>query len=196
MDDKEKLDTIASMCTNALTNTSLITVDQQRLLMNILEVVNEIDLTENLPTFNPVIIDHTIISCDASILKNPGGPASVGVVVETPLSGKTAKYVYSQGSNANTSVQAEYDAVYFGLMNLSHIEVIEPIEIRSDCQLIIQQLRGEAACNLEALQKKRDAILELCQTKKVKFVWRPRNSTPELKQANYAAQDYLKVKRH
>lgn len=143
-------------------------------------------------------IGRVIISCDASIKKNPGGPSSIGVVIQHP--GQVKPLKISQMSKATTNNQAEYDAVYFGLMaqmNLSN----NPgtiIEVRSDSLLVIDQLKGTKACNDQKLDHKRKAILELIKSipVPVELVWRPRNSTPELKEANYLAQDLLEVPRH
>jgi ribonuclease HI len=137
-----------------------------------------------------------IISCDASIKVNPGGPSAVGVVIE--ING--AKLQLSQGSVATSNNQAEYDAIYFGLTTLMtlHNNAQLTVEVRSDSQLVIRQLNGDIKCNDEKLQRKRDLILEYVKQLPVpvEFVWRPRNSTPELKLANYLAQDFLGVPRH
>jgi ribonuclease HI len=146
-------------------------------------------------------LQHIILSCDASIKKNPGGPSSVGFVVEWPaeLPQKTP-LMSSQQVKANTNNEAEYDAVYFGLitlMNLHHNPRCK-VEVRSDSRLVIDQLNGDMKCNNERLERRRDLILELIGELPVPvtFVWRPRNSTAALQQANYLAQDLLGVPRH
>lgn len=140
--------------------------------------------------------DKIIISCDASIKVNPGGPASVGCVIE--IGNKPLQL--AQGSNATSNNQAEYDAIYFALTTLMNLNNNpgKPLEIRSDSQLIIRQLNGDIKCSDEKLQRRRDLILEYVKQLPipVKFVWRPRNSTPELKLANHLAQDFLGVPRH
>ena len=138
-----------------------------------------------------------ILSCDASIKENPGGPSAVGVVIEQP---DGAKLKLSQLSPATSNNQAEYDAIYFALtslMGLNNNPGAE-VEVRSDSQLIIRQLTGEIECRDEQLKKRRDLILELVRSLPVPviFQWRPRNNTPELKQANYICQDALGVRRH
>ena len=72
------------------------------------------------------------------------------------------------------------------------------IEIRSDSMLVIDSLNGTKKCQDETLAKKRDLILQHVKALPcpVEFVWRPRNSTPELKEANYLAQDAINVPRH
>lgn len=141
--------------------------------------------------------DHIIVSCDASVKTNPGGPSAVGVVVQLPGS---KNLELAQGSPATSNNQAEYDAIYFALMTLSNLKnnLGSKVEVRSDSQLVIRQLEGEMKCQDEKLQRRRDLILELAAKlpAEVEFVWRPRNSTPELKLANYLAQDYLGVQRH
>jgi ribonuclease HI len=142
--------------------------------------------------------DHIIVSCDASVKVNPGGPAAVGVVVQFPGGEKNLELC--QGTPATSNNQAEYDAIYFALMTLTNLKnnLGKKIEIRSDSQLTIRQLNGEMKCQEAKLQKRRDLILELVENlpAEVEFTWRPRNSTPELKLANYLAQDYLGVQRH
>ncbi len=138
-----------------------------------------------------------IISGDASIKNNPGGPASVGIIIEIP--GRPNMEI-AQPTPATTNNQAEYDAVYMGLTTL--INLINnpglPIEVRSDSQLVIRQLKKEIECNDKKLQNRRDTILELVSTipVPVTFEWRPRNSTKELELANHLAQDLLGVSRH
>lgn len=170
-----------------------------------LGIENDVDDTtvEAKPT--PVKpIKHIIMSCDASIKKNPGGPASVGVVIELPKSvepdADMRRLEIAQRAPSTSSNQAEYDAIYFGLtslMNLRNNPGCE-IEVRSDSQLAVRQLNGEVKCNDEELKRRRDVIREYVQSLPVpvKFVWRPRNSTPELELANYLAQDLLSVPRH
>jgi ribonuclease HI len=138
-----------------------------------------------------------IISGDASIKVNPGGPASVGIVIEIP--GRKIMQV-AQPTPATTNNQAEYDAVYMGLTTLVNLinNPPAPITVRSDSQLVIRQLKKEIECNDKKLLSRRDAILELVNQipVPVTFEWRPRNSTPELELANHLAQDLLGVPRH
>src|SRR5690606_31626676 len=64
-------------------------------------------------------LDHIVISCDASITKNPGGTASIGYVIqyrdEKPI--LHAKIVSAKSNN-----EAEYDAVYEALTHLFSIK--------------------------------------------------------------------------
>ncbi len=140
---------------------------------------------------------RVIISCDASIKQNPGGPASVGVIIQVP--GQKAISL-AKGTPSTTNNQAEYDAVYTGLITLFNLinNPGIPVEVRSDSQLVIRQLKKEIECKDKKLAKKRDLILELLTVIPVPviFEWRPRNSTKELLQANHLAQDLLGVARH
>lgn len=144
-----------------------------------------------------------IISCDASIKVNPGGPASVGFVIEIPGKYGSPQQPPIKGARptpATTNNQAEYDAVYTGLVTLVNLVNNPgcPIEIRSDSQLVIRHLNGLAKCKDKKLLKRRDAIIELAKELPVPviFAWRPRNSTKELELANNLAQDLLGVPRH
>lgn len=139
--------------------------------------------------------EKVIISCDASITKNPGGDAAVGFVIECPGS-KTLKI--SKGTPSRTNNQAEYDAVYEALTTLFDLKnnLSYPVEVRSDSKLVIRQLNGEWQCNDKDLDRRRKIILELVNQLpvEIKFVWFPRNSTPALKLANNEAQNYLGVR--
>jgi hypothetical protein len=57
--------------------------------------------------------DKIIISCDASIKENPGGPAAVGIVIERPGIPISSFSIFTK---AETNNQAEYDAIYTGLI--------------------------------------------------------------------------------
>ena len=146
----------------------------------------------------PLRLEHVIISCDASITENPGGKVAVGVVIEykqeEPL--ETSMII----PKSNTNNQGEYDAVYFGLTQLMDLKNNPgcEIEVRSDSQLVVNQLNGKVRCNDPILKKKRDIILELIAALPVpvSVQWRPRNSTKALEQANFLAQDALGVSRH
>ena len=188
---KDRLDAIKELIEKNLDSRSPI------LLLELRTIANGTEEEEHLDTLLKVETeDKIIISCDASIKVNPGGPSSVGVVIQGH--GKTLEL--SQGSPATSNNQAEYDAIYFGLTTLMSLanNPGKPVEVRSDSQLVIRQLNGEIKCNDEKLIKRRDIILELVSALpvEVNFQWRPRNSTPELKLANYLAQDFLEVTRH
>jgi ribonuclease HI len=145
-----------------------------------------------------------IISCDASIKVNPGGPSSVGVVIDMPEHVESIKskrkLEIAQKTPATSNNQAEYDAVYFGLTTLMDLKNNPgcKVEVHSDSQLVIRQINGDMKCKDESLKKRRDINRELIQTLplEVELLWKPRNSTPGLEMANFLAQDLLGVRRH
>jgi ribonuclease HI len=195
-----RLATIIEMIDRALLCDPMMNTTE-RLLRNISAVAqgaDEVIVNE----IRPPKLDHIIISCDASIKENPGGPSAVGAVIQWANRGVDNQdpLIISQQSPATTNNQAEYDAIYTALTNLMslHNNPGVMIEVRSDSQLVIKQLNKEIECHDKDLQRRRDAIQELVRELPVPvtFVWRPRNSTPELKLANHLAQDLLGVPRH
>jgi ribonuclease HI len=195
-----RLQTIVEMVERAV-RTEHMLVATERLLKNISSVAQGADEVMVNEIKVPAL-DHIIISCDASIKENPGGPSAVGVVIQWANRGidNQDPTTLAQPSPATTNNQAEYDAIYFALTTLAalHNNPGCPIEIRSDSQLVIKQLNKEIECNDPALLRRRDLILELVKELPVPVMcqWRPRNSTPELKLANHLAQDLLGVRRH
>jgi ribonuclease HI len=156
------------------------------------------------PDLFPEYTGKIIISCDASIKNNPGGPSSCGVIIRFP----GPKKPFELGRvlpTANTNNQAEYDAIYEGLNYFRTFgagQNARSIEVRTDCMLAVNQLCGEWAVNDAKLKHQRDSILELVTELEehlhlpVEITWYPRNSTEDLKKANYIAQDVLGVKNH
>lgn len=172
-------------------------VSTKDFLLRLKECLTIEDQPEEEVTSNPVT-EQIIISCDASIKENPGGPAAVGIVINNPRIAKNLELARS--TKATTNNQAEYDAVYTGLVTFVNLNNNPgmPIVIRSDSQLVIRQLKKEIQCQDKQLIKRRDLILELAGELPVPvtFEWRPRNSTTELELANHLAQDLLGVPRH
>lgn len=145
-----------------------------------------------------------IVSCDASIKKNPGGPASIGYVVSFPEEEALKPMQEGKPIQANTINEAEYSAIYealVALFNRFHRPKY-PVIVRSDSKLVVNQLKGEYKINHDSLQRRCDSIHELCSKVfqeagvPVTIEWHPRNSTPELTTANFLAQDVLGVPRH
>lgn len=140
------------------------------------------------------------ISCDASIKENPGGPASIGYVIRRPVEDGVPALKMAQVVSANTNNEAEYDAIYQGL--LTFVGLVNrpkyPIKIMSDSQLVVNQLLGTYTINNDILKRKAAAIHALATSIPVPVVieWRARNSTPDLTEANFLAQDILGVRRH
>ncbi len=186
--------TAVKMLNEYLTSADML-VSTKDFLLKLKEcLTEETQLEEEIKTQAP---PQVIISCDASIKQNPGGPASVGVVIQVP--GKK-DLEFGRLTPSTTNNQAEYDAVYIGLTTLFDLNNNPgcPVEVRSDSQLVIKQLKKDIECKDKKLSKRRDLILELAATLPVPviFEWRPRNSTKELERANHLAQDLLGVSRH
>jgi ribonuclease HI len=153
----------------------------------------------------PDLIGKTVASCDASIKENPGGIAASGIVIRFADS-SSAPWVASRIlPTAVTNNQAEYDAVYEAL---NYFRSFGPgyrtksIEIRTDSKLVVNQLSGTWKVNEENLKHRHESVTEvLAEVREglgipITVVWYPRNSTDDLKQANYIAQDALGVKNH
>lgn len=195
---EDKLKNIKDMIDEHLARKPPMLVSSLELLNAIKTIITEEEMEPVQEDVHPASAGHVIISCDASIKKNPGGPSSIGVVIQHP--GQQEPLKISQIVKATTNNEAEYDAVYFGLMSLSNLSNNPgtTVEVRSDSLLVIDQLKGTKACRNEKLERRRKLILELAEGLPfpVEWVWRPRNSTPELKEANYLAQDLLEVPRH
>ena len=154
-------------------------------------------MEDKLETPQETVEQKIIISCDASIKVNPGGPAAVGVVIRFP-EGKPVQF--SRHTSAQTNNEAEYDAIYEALMFLANTvnRPKFPVVVRSDSQLVVKQLTGKYQINNEVLGRKCSSINELAKALPVpvEIEWRPRNSTPDLTEANFLAQDALGVRRH
>ena len=178
------------------------TKKEKEILARIEEKLDKLlELQKNKPEYQPPAgeapSNHVIISCDASIKENPGGPSSIGFVIRKP---REKPVGMSKPSPATSNNQAEYDAIYEGLstfFNLNNNPGCK-VEIRSDSKLVIDQLNGDMKCQDKSLMKRRDAIREFIKALPVpiEFKWRRRNSTKDLEEANYLAQDLLGVSRH
>lgn len=202
-----KLELIKSMIETYIDKQDML-VSTQRFLVEVLETIDVVEEVKpkkerkkKVPVVNEVIpvLDHIQISCDASIKNNPGGPASVGVVIRIP--GKDV-IKFSKIVPANTNNEAEYDAVYSGLEHIAHLHngINKEIVVYSDSQLVVNQLTGKFKISEEnkSLARRASTIHELARELPVpvRIEWLPRNSTPDLAEANYLAQDALGVPRH
>lgn len=198
-----RLDTIAEMIEERFRNKKDMLASTMNLLMSIREVAKGRELAKKPKTIQKAedlattTLDHVVISCDASIKENPGGPASVGFVIRRPNEKPT---VIGRPSPATSNNQAEYDAVYEALttfFNLSNNPGCT-VEVRSDSKLVIDQLNGEMKCHDKDLARRRDLILEYVKAlpAPINFVWMPRNSTEDLAAANFKAQALLGVRKH
>lgn len=180
-------------------------------LGHLLEVCDEVlqeggrpsleQVDEHSPEPVKVSNDGLVISCDASSKTNPGGPCSVGVVIE--LRGVKI-HSFARTTPALTVNQAEYDAVYESLLYLGtllndFLRDLTSIKIYSDSQLIVNQLNGIYKVSDESLKKRHESVsqcrvqYELNSNKSIEIIWAPRCSTPGLKLANALAQKEIGV---
>lgn len=134
-----------------------------------------------------------IVSCDGSILKNPGGRCSAGAVIQVP---KTKPVEIVQFTPSSTNNEAEFDAVYIGLSNIRSPEY--PILVESDSRVVIDGINKKSNLKAPNLIKKRDLILEITAAipVPVTFVWKKRNSTAGMRRANDIAQSLNGVTPH
>jgi len=139
--------------------------------------------------------EKIIISCDASFSKE--NVAAIGVVIEFPENHKLSRPpIEISMTTKDKSINAvEYTAISAGLLNLMQL-FNNPnceIEVRSDSQLAIKQIKNEWKCKDKVLEEKKKDILELLQTipAAVKFVWRPSKSTTALAKADLLAKTAL-----
>jgi ribonuclease HI len=144
-------------------------------------------------------LDHIIISCDALSVTNPEGFASIGCVIEFPKNHKLSRppIEIAMKTKDTTTNLAEYTAISTGLLSLMNL-FNNPgceIEIRSNSQLAIKQLKNEIECIDEKLKAKRNGIWELLKQiyVPVKFIWRPKNSSLALQKANDMAQYLINI---
>ena len=141
-----------------------------------------------------------IISCDASITENPGGQVSVGYVIRFPAFMKLEPIKQSKKTPSKSNNEGEYDAIYEALKTLFSLHNRPPceVEIHSDSKLVVNQLNNEWKINEPKLQRRYESIHELCSQLPVpvSIQWRRRNSTEDLAEANFIAQDEIGVKRH
>jgi ribonuclease HI len=131
-----------------------------------------------------------IIYCDGGARNNPG-PAAIGVFFEDKVKGKGD---YSEYIGEATNNEAEYRAVIFALKKTKHLFGKEKsknleIEIKSDSELLVNQLNGQFKIKEKNLQP---LFLEVWNLKqdfaKVDFVQIPRE---ENKQADLLVNQEL-----
>jgi len=216
MQEKERLRQIYNQTSDYLASGKDVLLSTQRLLYTIAELADvpvseeddiEIPIEgENENIFSEQnteieVLEKITISCDASIKNNPGGPASVGFVIRFPLETGLPPIEMSKAVPSLSNNEAEYDAIYEGLVTLFNImnKPKYPVIVRSDSKLAVNQLTGAWKINNETLKKKAQTIHEFCAAVKpvpVILEWHRRNSTPDLTTANFLAQDRLGVPRH
>lgn len=211
MNSKETLEYIDSLIQEMLADNSYdMHLRTYKWLNKIRKIIGEVDISdarEKISEEEDLTKPDVIISCDASITKNPGGEAAIAIVVR-----RRNMEPYSQVLGipmAKTVNEAEYDAIFHAIDHVErwpgkfgglHIHII------SDSQLAIYQLKGQWECNEERLARKKKIILETISNMKnndarhedtmITTGWKPRCSTTDLKQANRLAQGYLGIKEH
>lgn len=161
----------------------------------LLEILDRVKKLEDYIKSTAQPSDKIVVSCDGSVIKNPGGPCAVGVVIQTP--GQEPIEI-GQRVPSKTNNEAEMDAVYVGLNTVLSLkkQVSIPIEVVSDSKVVINGLKTPGSLKAKTLVKKRDLILALVQEAgaEVSYQWKPRNSTVALNKANYLAQKANGVK--
>jgi ribonuclease HI len=100
--------------------------------------------------------------------------------IYTDGSGKTGKYAYLVDEPERrlrifekkgiTNNEAEYMALIQALEDNSDAD----IEIFSDSELMVKQMKGEYAIKEERLRELAQKALKLCEGRKVTFTWVPR----------------------
>jgi ribonuclease HI len=197
-----KLEAIHNLILDYLASGKDMLISTQKLLNDVLMLTKSDETTNTMDTIDTskeIKEEVIIISCDASIKTNPGGPSAIGVVIRFPEAG-TSVTKFHKYTPAITNNEAEYDAIYEGLMFLANTinRPRHPVVVHSDSQLIVKQLKQEYAINHATLQRKFDSIHALAKELPVpiSIEWHPRNSTPDLTEANFLAQDALGIRRH
>ncbi len=124
--------------------------------------------------------EKIIVYCDGGARNNPG-PAAIGVVIDE----KKTRKEYSEYLGQATNNQAEYRAVIFALKKIKQLVGKEKsqelkIEIRSDSELMVNQLNGQFKIKDKDLQP---LFFEIWNSKQdfseVKFVQIPREENKE-----------------
>jgi len=116
-----------------------------------------------------------IIYTDGGARNNPG-PAAIGIVIKATSDNRQGEKEYSKFLGQATNNEAEYQAVIFALKKVKQIIGKEKaqkteIEIRSDSELLINQLNGQYKIKEKSLVPFFIEIWNLKQDfKEVKFI--------------------------
>jgi ribonuclease HI len=191
---QERLDVIVDLIEEYYLSEADILLSTKRFLDNIYDIARGKDIKE---VKRPKKENKIIISCDASIVNNPGGPAGIAFIIEFPENFGRKPLEINQLTNDTTINLAEYNAIYsslvtlFNLYNNPHCQ----IEVRSDSQIAINQIKNKIKCADEKLRNRRDIIQDFVKAVPVEiiFKWRPRLSTLSLKRADYLAKQALGI---
>lgn len=134
--------------------------------------------------------------CDGAIEpKNPGGHAVGGWVLKDENMEWLGEGARSYGNAPEvTNNIAEYGAVISGLEALSNAGdyVLETIIVRSDSQLIINQLKNVWSCKNEVLRQLRDRVFSLTEKFEgpVTFEWVRREENTDADRMSRALYHY------
>lgn len=90
-----------------------------------------------------------VVACDGGARGNPG-PAGIGVSIETPRGAVIDEI--SEAIGVATNNVAEYSAVLAGLRRARELGA-RKVHVRSDSQLLIEQLRGNYRVKNPTLQR-------------------------------------------
>ncbi|HXF44301.1 MAG TPA: ribonuclease HI family protein [Candidatus Paceibacterota bacterium] len=134
----------------------------------------------------PIIkkVGKLTIYTDGGARGNPG-PAAIGVLVEDPSASSGRVKSYSEAIGNTTNNVAEYRAVIFALTKAKALLGADKaketeLEIRSDSELVVSQLKGEYKIKDKDLQPLFVEVWNKMQNfKKVEFVLIPREKNKE-----------------
>ncbi len=133
----------------------------------------------------------TVIYTDGGSRGNPG-PSALGIVIYSEKGEPIKKYGEFLGEMTNN--QAEYRAVIFALKKIKALwgkDIVgkTEVEIRSDSELLVNQLKGEYKILDENIQKLFILVWNLkIDFKKVEFILIPREQNQE---ADFLANEAL-----
>lgn len=175
-----------------LLNTILSVTDQERYsLKDVQDLLNKPANSDHFPK------DHIVISCESSITKNPDGLAAVGFVIRFPAQDNIPPIKVARTTPSKTVRAVQYDSIYESLVTLFNIHnsLKHPLVIRIDSQWAVQELTGKwkASENLNKIESINEFIKAVDFP--VTIEWRLRNSTPDLTEANFLAQEKLSNRR-
>ncbi len=128
--------------------------------------------------------EKIIVYCDGGARNNPG-PAAIGVIISGIRNQESGIRGYGEFIGQATNNQAEYQAVIFAFKKIKQLFGKEKshdleIEIRSDSELMVNQLNGRFKIKDQNLQPLFFEIWNLKQDfKDVKFVQVPREENKE-----------------
>ena len=128
--------------------------------------------------------NRLIIYTDGGARGNPG-PAAIGVVIDDSSTNSGQAKSYSEAIGNTTNNVAEYQAVIFALKKAkallgADIAKKTELEIRSDSELLVSQVKGEYKIKNKELQPLFVEVWNKMQNfKKVNFVLIPREKNKE-----------------